>query len=189
MMDDAAALILVDMQKGFAHPRWGKRNNPEAEKNMSALLAHWRAAGRPVFHVKHNSRLAESPLNPSNPGNALQDAMMPAAGEPLIEKEVNCAFVGTPLERLLRAKGIADVVIVGLTTPHCISTTVRIGANLGFNVRVVEDATAAFQLHGVDGRNISPEEAHYHALAALRDEFAQVVTTEQLLSTGKYLPI
>jgi nicotinamidase-related amidase len=178
---EGTALILVDMQKGFAHPRWGRRNNPDAERNMLALLSRWRAVGRPVFHVKHNSRLPQSPLNPAHPGNALQDTMTPVAGEPLIEKEVNCAFVGTPLERLLREKEIGDVVIVGLTTPHCISTTVRIGANLGFNVSIVEDATAAFQLQGVDGRTIPPDEVHYYALAALCDEFAQVVRTEQLL--------
>lgn len=175
------ALLLIDVQQGFDSPYWGARNNPEAEANMARLLGTWRATGRPVFHVKHNSRSPRSPLHPANPGNAIKPALAPKAGEPVFDKDVNSAFIGTGLEAALRAQGIEALVIVGLTTPHCVSTTARMAANLGFRVQLVEDATAAYEWTAHDGRRITAQDVHYHALATLHGEFAEVVKTAALL--------
>src|SRR5690349_10539119 len=145
-----SALLLIDVQKGFDEPYWGERNNPDAEKNIDRLLTAWRAAGRPVFHVKHNSRSPHSPLHPSNPGNAFKNFAAPHADEPSFGKDVNSAFIGTDLEVRLHAADVSDLVIVGLTTPHCVSTTARMAANLGFATKVVADATAAHAGKGPD---------------------------------------
>ena len=67
------ALLIIDVQQGFDAPYWGARNNRQAEDNIARLLETWRAAKRPVFHVKHNSRTPQSPLHPSKPGNAYKD--------------------------------------------------------------------------------------------------------------------
>lgn len=74
------ALIIIDVQKGFAEPVWGERNNPQAEDNISKLLEAWREHGRPVFHVQHMSLSPSSPLHPAHPGNAIKDALLPLAG-------------------------------------------------------------------------------------------------------------
>jgi nicotinamidase-related amidase len=178
----ASALLLIDVQQGFDDLSfWGARNNPGAEANMARLLAAWRSAGRPVFHVKHNSRNPRSPLHPANAGNAIKPGVAPLPGEPVLEKDVNSSFIGTDLEARLRSAGVTGLVIVGLTTPHCVSTTTRMAANLGFNVRLVADATAAFDWKAHDGRTILAEEMHYQALASLHGEFAEVVTTDTLL--------
>jgi nicotinamidase-related amidase len=175
------ALLVIDVQGGFDEPYWGARNNPDAEANIARLLEAWRAAGRSVFHVKHNSRLPRSPLHPANPGNAFKDFATPQNGEPAIGKDVNSAFIGTDLEARLREAGVDSLVIVGLTTPHCVSTTARMASNLGFKTTVVSDATAAHAGRGPDGKPIDAETVHYHALAALNGEFAEIVTTEELL--------
>ncbi len=182
-LDSSAALLLIDVQQGFDDPAWwGARNNPGAEANMVRLLAAWRAAGRLVLHVKHNSRSARSPLHPANAGNAFKPEVAPLPGEPVFEKDVNSSFIGTTLEARLRQAGVTSLVIVGLTTPHCVSTTARMAANLGFQVRLVSDATAAFEWTAHDGRRIPAEEVHYHALAALHGEFAEVVTTAAVMA-------
>ena len=183
MLSPTTALIVIDVQQGFDEPYWGARNNPGAEDNIAALLAAWRAAGRPIFHVKHNSRSPQSPLHPSKPGNAFKEIAAPREGEPALGKDVNSAFIGTDLEERLRAAGIGEVVIVGLTTPHCVSTTTRMASNLGFGVRLVTDATAAHAGRGPDGAAIDAETMHYHALASLGGEFADLVTTADLLNT------
>ena len=66
------ALLLIDVQQGVnVLEHWGgttgRRNNPEAEANMAAVLADWRAAGLPVAFTRHDSREAASPLKFSLP--------------------------------------------------------------------------------------------------------------------------
>ena len=67
----------------------------------------------------------DSPLRPELPGNALKPEALPHPGEPLFQKSVNSAFIGTGLEQHLRSAGIAALVLAGLTTDHCVSSTAR----------------------------------------------------------------
>src|SRR5690606_39186676 len=136
------ALLLVDFQRGFDDPWWGERNNPEAESNALRLLHSFRSRGASIFHVRHVSTEDGSLL--VGPGAELKEGFFPLTGDPLIETTVNSAFLGTDLEDRLRAQGVKRVVICGLTTPHCVSTTTRMAANLGFSATVVHDACAAF---------------------------------------------
>jgi nicotinamidase-related amidase len=182
MTNEMPALVLIDIQEGFKEPVWGRRNNPEAEAAMARMLSRWRDRGWPVFHVKHNSRHPEGAFHVSSKGNAIMTPVAPIAGEPLIEKEVNSAFIGTPLEGMLRCARVRVVVLVGLTTPHCVSTTARMAGNLGFEVFVASDGTASFELTGPDGRRVDPEAVHYHALAALNGEFANIATADEILA-------
>jgi nicotinamidase-related amidase len=179
--DARTALILIDVQTGFDDPRLGPRNNPDAEAHIARLLAAWRAAGRPVVHIRHMSTEPESPLWPGAPGNAFKPATAPLAGEPVFEKSVNSAFIGTGLEAYLRAAGIDTLVMAGLTTDHCVSTSARMAGNLGFTTVVVADATATFERAGHDGVRYDAETVHRTALASLHGEFATVVDTEDLL--------
>ncbi len=180
-LPDNAVLLLIDVQKGFDEPFWGERNNPDAEQNMARLLEAWRASRRPVFFVQHVSVMPGSPLGPDNPGCEIKDIVKPLDGEPIIQKHVNSAFIGTDLEARLRSSGYDTLIIVGLTTQHCVSTTARMAGNLGFNTFVVSDATAAFGLTGPDGKYYPAEEVHALSLATLHNEFATVVDTETIL--------
>ena len=181
MESGEAALVVVDVQQGFDDPKWGARNNPGAEIKIAELLSIWRAQRWPVFHVKHNSTSPVSPLRPSLAGNRIKDIAAPMSPEPVVEKEVNSAFIGTDLEARLRKAHVTQVVLVGLTTPHCISTTARMAGNLGFETFVASDATAAFEWQAHDGTTIPPDVMHFHALAAIHGEFATVATSAEIL--------
>lgn len=184
---DRPALILVDIQKGFANIEYwgGQRNNPNAELRASELLKIWRENHLPIFHIQHCSSIPTSLLHETNAGNAFNELVTPIEGEPIIKKSVNSAFIGTDLQAQLDDVKITTLVIVGLTTDHCISTTTRMAGNLGFETYLVADATATFNKKGLDGQNYPAELIHETALASLHEEFATVVTTDFIKNVFK----
>lgn len=179
---DRPALILVDIQRGFDNIEYwgGQRNNPDAENRAAELLELWRKNQLPIFHIQHCSTIPTSLLRETNPGNEFKDIVKPVNGEPIIKKNVNSAFIGTDLKEQLARQKIARLVIVGLTTDHCISTTTRMAGNFGFDTFLISDATATFNKKGIDGQNYSAELIHETALASLNGEFATVITTDFL---------
>ncbi len=178
------ALVLIDIQKGFDNIKyWGDhRNNPYAEENARVLLEFWRENHFPVFHIQHCSSNPKSPLHESNSGNEFKEIVRPVINEPVIRKNVNSAFIGTDLKELLNSLKIRKMVIAGLTTDHCVSTTVRMAGNFGFDVFLASDATAAFSKNSLNGETFPAELIHQTALASLNNEFATVVPTEFLIS-------
>ena len=179
---DRPALLLIDIQKGFDDINYwgGQRNNPDAEIRASELLQLWREKQLPVFHIQHCSSIPTSLLHETHPGNDFKDLARPLPGEPIVKKNVNSAFIGTDLKAQLDAAKIRKLVIVGLTTDHCVSTSTRMAGNLGYETYLVADATATFNKKGFDGKNYSAEVIHETALASLNEEFATVVTTASI---------
>lgn len=182
-MIETSALLLIDVQKGLAEPSLGERNNPDAENNMARLLAAWREHRWPVIHIRHCSVEADSALRPELPGNAYKDEVQPQADEKEFTKTVNSAFIGTGLEQHLRDAGVSRLVIVGLTTDHCVSASTRMASDLGFDVTLVTDATAAFERKGYDGIHYSADEIHRVNLVSLDGEFCRLRSTAQLLES------
>lgn len=178
------ALLLIDLQKGFEDiEHWGGgRNNPKAEENAARILNKWRENNLPLFHIKHCSTTPHSPFVEGNPGNDFLELTKPIKGEVVIKKNVNSAFIGTDLKQKLDDLGIRKLVIVGLTTDHCISTSTRMAGNFGFETYLIGDAAATFDKIGVNGEKFSAQLIHDTALASLHGEFATVITTDELLN-------
>jgi nicotinamidase-related amidase len=133
------------------------------------------------------------------------DIVKPAddESEPVMWKTVNSAFIGTELESYLRGKGIRQLVVAGITTDHCVSTSVRMAANLGVvdryldgkgpvvladgqqkdavdvekgRIVLVGDATATWAKGGFDAETV-----HKVTLASLDGEFADVISTREVV--------
>ena len=179
------ALLVIDVQRAFADAEYfppATRNNPECEANVAALISAWREAGGPLVYVRHDSVEPGSPLAPGLPGNAFQDVV---SGEPdlLVTKHVNSAFYGDPdLHGWLGERGIASIAVCGITTNHCVETTARMGANLGYEVLFAIDATHTFDRTGPDGAVLSADELARATATSLHGEFATVVRTKGLVS-------
>ena len=180
-LTENTVLLIIDVQKGFDDPSWGPRNNPQAEENIAKLLKLWRHTNRPVFHIQHLSCEPKSPLRPNQIGCEFKDLVKPYPNEPIIQKQVNSAFIETNLKELLDQKSLKTLVIVGLTTNHCVSTTTRMAGNFGYDTYVVADATATFDRKGHDGRTYEAKDIHTISLANLHQEFATVLNTADLL--------
>jgi nicotinamidase-related amidase len=176
------ALIVVDVQRGFDDPVWGRRDNPDCERNIEALIEHWRERGRPLVYVRHDSDEPGSSLEPGRPGNTFKDVV---SGEPdlLVTKTVNSAFHGEPsLQAWLDGEGIETIYVCGITTNHCCDTTARVGGNLGYDVRFVLDATHTFDRADPAGEIVPAELIARVTATNLHDEFATVVDTASVLA-------
>lgn len=179
---DRVALLVVDVQKGFADPVWGERNNPAAEDNISALIEAWRAQQQPVVFVRHDSTEPDSPFTPGQPGNDLHELI---TGEPdlFVTKSVNSSFHGEPdLAEWLRGEGIERVAVCGIQTNMCCETTARVAANLGFETDFILDATYTFGLPSRDGGAISADELSRVTAANLDPEFGRVMSTREAVA-------
>jgi len=66
------ALVIIDMQRGMGSTLAGERNNPNAERNIAALLATWRAVRAPIALVCYISRTLGSRFWPGQPGVEFQ---------------------------------------------------------------------------------------------------------------------
>ena len=176
------ALVLVDYQQGFDHPSWGRRNNPGAEQQAQRLLAHWRAHNAPVVIVRHDSSEASSALRPGQPGNTLKPGFEPRDGELLCPKQVHSAFIGTPLQAWLDARGVKDITISGISTDMCTSTTARMGCDLGYRMHFVEDACVCFEQRDPDGEPLAADVLHRAHITTLGSDFARIVRTDQVLA-------
>ena len=178
------ALILVDIQKAFLNDAYwgGNRNNKNAESVAGTILHKWRDLKLPVFHIRHRSSNPKSLLYNLNEGFEFNDEVKPNGLEPIITKNVNSAFIGPDLKKQLDDENINTLVIIGITTNHCVSTTTRMAGNYGYETYVISDATAAFDRVGVNGEKYDSELIHFTSLANLNGEFTTVWNCQKLMS-------
>lgn len=179
---DNAALLVIDVQQGFADPGWGRRNNPAMESNTARLIEEWRQHDRPIVFVRHDSVEPQSPLRPGQGGNDFQD-IITGDSDLLISKSVNSAFYGEPdLDGWLRERGIDTVVVCGIQTNMCCETTARMAGNLGYTTLFALDATHTYDTVALDGSPVSADELARITATNLQGEFATVVNTDDLVT-------
>lgn len=178
---DRAVLLPIDMQQAFDGAPWPRRWNSAVDENGLALIRRWREAGRPIIHVRHDSVTEGSSLAPGSEGNQFRLGFEPLAGEQMVSKSVNSAFIGTDLDLKLRRLSARHVIAFGISTDMCVSTTVRTGANMGWDMMLVADACDCFELPDGNGGMISAEAIHAAHVATLGFEFCRVVSTQELV--------
>ncbi|KAJ6577038.1 isochorismatase family protein [Mycena vulgaris] len=182
-------LIVIDVQNGFKLAPYSDMGvYPDLNAvlaNIASTIAAFRQASLPVIHVHHAS-LQDSPLNPTlcPAGYTVLPEAAPVGDEVVFVKNVNSGFIGTGLEAHLRAAQIDTLVILGLTTSHCVSTTTRMAGNLGWTAFLPRDGTAMFERAGAPGcqKQFDAEIMHEVALAELHEEFATVVSTQEIIA-------
>lgn len=77
-------------------------------------------------------------------GHGIVDELAPRAGEPVVDKPGKGAFYATDLGAILASRGIRQLVVCGVTTEVCVSTTVREANDRGYDCLVLEDCVASY---------------------------------------------
>ena len=152
---------------------------------MWKSIKQWRKLKLPIIHVRHSSTNPDSKLHKSKPGFEFNDHVKPLDNEVVLTKKVNSAFIGTKLENILNNMNINTLVFIGMTTNHCISSTVRMSSNLGFETYLISDSTACYNTMGIDGKMIDCNIIYESSLANLSKEFAIIINSNKLFSLLK----
>jgi nicotinamidase-related amidase len=181
---NSTALVVIDLQLGFDDPSWGRRNNPNSERNAVALAHAWRDAGQPLIIVQHGSVEPGSPLVTGTPGHRLRPELAALTPDLLVRKRVHSAFHGKDdLDAWLGERGVRDLVLAGIQTNRCVETTARVGGDLGYRVLVALDATHTYDATTPSGRLITADELTDATAANLHGEFATIADTATALAS------
>ena len=181
MMRAMRGLLIIDIQNdyfpGGAFPLVGPEAAAEAARRA---LDAFRASGEPIVHLQHVWDAPDATfMRPGTDGVEIHPLVAPASGEPVIQKAEPNGFLGTELERKLRAEGIDELVVVGMMSSMCVDATVRAGADLGFGMTVIHDGCAAPDLE-FGGRQVDGASVHAAFMAALGDGYATLVGSGEL---------
>jgi nicotinamidase-related amidase len=166
-----ACLVLIDLQYEYLAGPIALPDAKAAIANTARLLARARAAGTSIFHIAHKGRPGGL-FDRSAERGAIVAELTPQAGEPVIEKGLPNAFAGTDLQARLAATERKDIILAGLMTHMCVSSTARAGLDLGFRITVDADSCATRDLPDGRGGTIAAATIHDIALAELSDRFA-----------------
>ncbi len=180
----STALLVIDVQMALAHEdaAGAERSCPEAEENIVALLEKFRSSEDHVIHIHHHGTDPDDTFHPDAPGSAVQPVAAPVEGEPIIIKTGSSGFVGTPLQDILQDSGIDRVILCGATANHCVESTTRSAADLGFQPIYVADAVWTYSISGPDGVSHSADQIHSVSMATLEGELASVMRTKDILA-------
>jgi nicotinamidase-related amidase len=181
-MSSPVALIIIDMQRGMLPENTGPRNNPGAEDNIARLLAAWRERDLPVVHVRHIGRRPGGSFWPGSEKCEFQPRFAPLPDEHRLEKNVNDAFANSGLERWLRVRDISRLVVAGVSTNNSVEATVRAAFCLGFEVTLPGDACYTYDKIDILGVPRPAEDWHVTSLSNLHEEYATVMSTEDVVS-------
>lgn len=175
-----AVLVMIDLQNEYLAGPIALPDANTAIVSAGKLLARARDAGAAIFHIAHKGRPGGM-FDRSAERGAIVPALTPLPGEPVIEKSLPNAFAGTDLETQLAAVGRKDVILAGLMTHMCISSTARAGLDLGYRITVDADSCATRDLPDGRGGAIAAATIHEVALAELSDRFAIIARGEDAL--------
>jgi nicotinamidase-related amidase len=175
-IDPKTALVVIDLQKGLlAYPTL--RPLPEIVTRAAELATAFRRHGLPVVLV---NAAARAPGRTDQPRNALVHGadwleFVPELGQRpddlVITKQSPGAFGDTSLAGDLRARGVTQIVIVGVSTSNGVEATARGAYDLGFNVTLP-----------IDAMTDSGVESHAHSIERVFPRIGETGTCADVLA-------
>jgi nicotinamidase-related amidase len=180
----STALILIDIQKDyFPGGRMELVGSIEAAGAAARLLAAFRKASWPVFHIQHiSAQPAATFFVPGTVGLDIHPSVTPLPDEPVVIKHYPNSFRETDLLERIRGAEVNSILFCGMMTSMCVDATVRAAFDLRFTCTVAQDACATLNLT-FNGETIHARQVHGSFLAALGAVYAKIRTTDDILES------
>jgi nicotinamidase-related amidase len=169
-----SALVVIDVQQGLFTGKAPLHRGDEIVRRIAGLIARARAAGMPVFHVRHDGGPGH-PLAKGSVGWAHHPAVAPQAGEAVIDKRQSSAFHDTDFHARLQALAIDRLVLAGIQTEMCVESACRAAVGLGYQVVLVSDAHTTF-----DSAVLPAEQIIAHHNHTLGKGFAKLARADEV---------
>ncbi len=179
-----SALMIIDMQKFFLDPQSPTftEGGPPIIPNLRKLIDAFKTNGRPVIYTRHVHRADGSDAGimgwwwqgmciEGTPESEIHDDIAPETDDITIFKHRYDSFYNTDLETILRGAGIDELVIGGIMTNMCCESTARGAYYRDIKVHFLADGTGSVT-----------EEMHFASLLNLAFGFANITTTDKILS-------
>lgn len=180
------ALIVIDFQmEYFSNKDQGKMYIPDGASAMARakeLVAFADAHGIAVFHMQHLAPAGGPIFAEGGPNAQIHPEIVPLANHTLLQKRTVSSFGSTDLHQQLQDRGIKTLIICGLMTHMCVSTTARDAAALGYQVIIAGDACATRGIDSWDGGTVAHDALHRAALTEVADGFGDVLPTQRVTS-------
>lgn len=174
------ALAIVDMQMGMQIRIDEGRDcvNPEAPERVASIVEMFRQKSLPVIHIRHSDMDRDSLFHADSAGYPPLPCAEALDSEPIFLKHTSSAFASTDLASFLRENGITELFVTGAVAGFCINSTIRAGADLGFDMTVIEDAVIGFDLPSA---GLSAQVIFDVTMAHLAADFARITDTASVL--------
>ncbi len=183
---DRPVLLIIDIQNFyFEGGRIPLAGPVEASLKAKAVLEEFRAKKLPIVHIQHMPKGIEKfEAGKTDPQYAIHPNVAPSAGEAIVVKHYANAFRETDLAGILKKLGAKTLVVTGMQTHMCVEAATRHGADLGYEILLVDDACATRDLK-FGGTVVPAKAVHAAVLAAMDGTYAKVVTTADILAALK----
>jgi len=179
-------LLIIDIQNFYFEGGRVPLAGPiEASLQAKAVLETFRSKKLPVIHIQHMPKGIEKfEAGRTDPQYAIHPNVAPAVGETIVVKHYANAFRETDLAGILKKLDAKTLVITGMQTHMCVEAATRHGADMGYDVVLVDDACASRDLK-YGATVVLAKAVHTAVLAALNGTYAKVVTTADVLAALK----
>jgi nicotinamidase-related amidase len=175
------ALVVIDIQNEYFDGKMPIPDGMKALKQSRKLVDFAHKKGMPVIFVRHEGPADGPQFAKGSHFAEFHKDLQPGKGDIVITKATPSSFVGTDLDAQLKKLGIKDLIVTGLMTHMCVSSTARDAVPLGYQVIIPEDATATRSLATWDNSVVDSKDLQRAALAGVADVFAEIKTTQQVL--------
>ena len=168
-----SALLIVDAQVNMFEAGASVRNGHQLLDTISRVITQARDVQIPVIYVQNNGKPGD-PDQTDSPGWHMHERTYPKDGDVIVQKRTPDAFHETPLDSILNDNEISRLIIMGVQTENCISSTCHHARIAGYSITLVKDGHSTFDSDVLTAEQII---AHYNDILG---DFADVIPADQV---------